>query len=233
MSTLGVIPGLPGVRTALTATARSVFRQGDWEVDLALGKVIAGAYSRDPGNTGSLNVLRSGLLMGKRSSDNKWAPSIIGVTTGAVSATGTTVTVSAAQAVELVRRVGATGTLRLVGPPAANGTVATFTETYSAVNTTTGAITTSALDADLVAGSFVCANDGTYLPLSVIPDGFGVLVTDGLGTTDLDVPFARLPVGGVLRTDFILPVWPTDTSLRQWIADKMNLGGKFIFDHLF
>ena len=46
-----------------------------------------------------------------------------------------------AQAVELVRRVGASGDLYITGPPTAAGTVAQITKAYSAVNTTTGVIT--------------------------------------------------------------------------------------------
>jgi hypothetical protein len=231
MSILGFPPGLPGIRTNKAAGHRIIFRGGN-DYDLPGGKIIDGAKSRDTGNTGNLNILRAGLMMGKITASGKYAPSVIGITAGALSATGTTVTVSAAQAVEIVRRVGATGTLRFVGPPTAAGTVATFTETYSAVNTTTGAITTSGLDADLIAGSFVCANDGTYLPLTFIDDGWGIQVTD-IDGTDIDVPFAKVPIQGVVYASQILPAWPSDTSLRAWIRDQVNLAGKFQFDYMY
>lgn len=231
MSLPGYVPGMPGVRTAQSAAHRIVFLQGDWTSNLAQGRIIDGSKSRDSGNTGDLDVLRPGLLMGKITSSGKYAPSILGIMTQAQVATDTSVTVSAAQAVEIVRRVGSTGTLRFVGPPTAAGTVATFTETYSAVNTTTGVITVSGLDADLIAGSFVCANDGTYLPLMPIPDGYGIKATDTDGTTSLDVPFPVTPIAGVIDSSLILPAWPSDTSLQDWIRDKMNLYGKFVFDH--
>jgi hypothetical protein len=231
MSVLGPIIGMPGVRTGSQAAARVVSRGAGLEAYLAGGKVIDGAKSRDSGNTSFLHILRAGTLMGKVTASGKFAPSIIGVITEAVSATGTTVTVSAAQATELVRRVGATGTLRLVGPPAAAGTVATFTETYSAVNTTTGAITVSGLNADLIAGAFVAADDGTYIPRTLIPDGWGVRVTD-YGGTSVDVPFANFPIGGELISEQLIN-WPTDTSLQSWIVDQMNFTGHFVFDHVY
>lgn len=233
MSLPGYVPGMPGMRTAQSATHRIVFYQGNWDSDLGLGRIIDGSKSRDSGNTGDLDVLRPGVLMGKITASGKYAPSIIGIMTQAQVATDTSVTVSAAQAVELVRRVGSTGTIRFVGPPSAAGTVATFTETYSAVNTTTGVITCSGLNANLIAGSFVCADDGTYLPLTLIPDGYGVKVTDTDGSTSLDVPFAPFPIAGVVTSSQLLPAWPSDTSLREWVRDKLNLYGKFVMQHGF
>jgi hypothetical protein len=226
--------GMPGVRAAKTAAHRLAFRGGFIPDVLPQGKVIDGAKSRDSGNTGDLPVLRPGLLMGKVTASGKYAPSILGVLQSAAAAAATSVTVTAAQAAEIVRRVGATGTLRFVGPPAANGTVATFTETYSAVNTTTGVVTVSALDAALVAGSFVCADDGTYEPLTLIGDGFGVRVQD-LDGNDIDVPFAELPIAGVIDSGQLLPVWPSDTALQQWLVDRLSRasGGKFTFSHAY
>ena len=53
----------------------------------------------------------------------------------------TTITTDVNTAAELVRRIGATGTFKLTGPPTAGGAVVTQTVTFSAVNTSTGAIT--------------------------------------------------------------------------------------------
>lgn len=221
-------PGLPGVLASPgRAVHKIVFRQG-WFETLAGPRQIAGASSRDPGNTGDLDVLRPGLLMGLQTSGSRYVPSIIGVTSAAQVATDTSVTIGAAQAVELVRRVGATGTIRLVGPPTAAGTVATFTETYSAVDTTTGVVTTSALDADLISGSLVMANDGSYTPRSLIPDGYGVKVTDINGTS-INVPWV-VPIAGVILASQIIN-WPSDTSLRAWLEAQLNAHGQFVFDY--
>jgi len=229
-----IITGLAGLRTARTATHRLIFRDGTITGWLSQGKIINGSLARDSGNTGDLDVLRPGLLMGKITSGGKYAPSVIGVLTQAEIATATSVTVSAAQAVELVRRVGSTGTLRFVGPPTANGTVATFTETYSAVNTGNGVVTVSALDAALVAGSFLVANDGSQIPVTFIPDGYGVKATD-IDGLNLDVPFPAMPIAGVITVEQFLPVWPTDTSLQAWIRTNLSTlsGGKFVFSDQF
>lgn len=221
--------GMPGVSAIAVADHRIVFRQTS-ELFLAGGRVINGLKSADPLNTGYLRILRPGLLMGKITATGKYAPSVIGALTQAEAAAATSVTVLAAQAVELVRRVGTTGTVRFVGPPSAAGVVATFTETYSAVNTATGVITVSGLDAALIAGSFLADNDGSYLPVSFIPDGTGIKVTDHNGL-DQDEPFPRLPVWGIITPSQLIP-WPTDTSLQAWVRTNLSTAsaGKFTFD---
>ena len=132
------IPGLPGVRAALTATHFIVFKQG-WTTDLAGGKQIDGASARDPDNTPDVANLRAGLLMGKITATGLYANSVMGITTVSYTSGGTSLTVTPQAAVELVRRFGAsgTGTVNVVGPPTANGTVASTAMTWSAVNTTT------------------------------------------------------------------------------------------------
>src|SRR5579862_7390409 len=172
------IPGMPGVQSEARATHYIVFKGGNWLSDLAGGKQIDGANSRDPDNTGNTNVLRPGALLGKTAS-GLYAPSVVGVTQGAYTSGGTSITVTAAQAAEIVRRVGNSGHLNYVGPPSTAGTNAVISNiAFSAVNTTTGVITTSTLGANLVAGSFVSVNDGSTTPLTMVPDGYGILVTD-------------------------------------------------------
>jgi hypothetical protein len=157
-----------------------------------------------------------------------YAPSIIGVLASAVSAAGTTVTVSAAAATELVRRIGATGTIRLVGPPTAGGTVATFTETYSAVNTSTGAITCSGLDADLIAGSFLCANDGTYLPKSYINSGYGLTLFTNSADATSTVEWPLVPYREFVDVNQIVN-YPSDSSLKTWVKTQLKAAGAFTF----
>lgn len=230
MST-GITPifGRPGIGSRLTAQRRNVSRNGALDFYPA-GAVIDGDKARDSGNTDDTRALRAGLLMGKATSGGLWSNSILGVLQGAAAAAAVSVTVTAAQATEIVRRIGSTGTLRFVGPPGAAGTVATFTETYSAVNTTTGVITVSALDAALIAGSFVCADDGTHEPKSFIEDGYGYVIPD----TDADIEWPRVPVAGTLDVDQIID-WPSDSSLKTWVREKLSTlaGGKFIFSDQF
>jgi hypothetical protein len=233
--------GLPGVRAARTASYRNILRQGEYSF-LSTGVVIGGADARDPGNT-PVTVLRAGLLMGMNTTTKEWAPSILGVVQSAYTSGGTQITVTAAQAVEIVRRVGSSGTatLRAIGPPTANGTLASTNITYSAVDTTTGIITVTDLGVDKVAGTFITDTDGTENPRSFIPEGrygYGMKVTDNDGNS-LDVPWALVPIGGVIDASQLLD-WPSDTSIQKWIKDHMNgtqasgvvgVGsGKFVFD---
>lgn len=141
---------VPGLIAERSATPRRIL-VGGLPTLLPVSKVIDGSKARDPLNTGDLDVLRNGLLLGKITSGGKYAPSILGVLAAAydASADTTEMTVSAATAVELVRRIGSSGTFKLTGPPAASGTVQTVTVTYSAVDTTTGVITVTALDVDI------------------------------------------------------------------------------------
>lgn len=215
------INGRPGVRTERIASNRNVFRDGVIDFFYAGGKTINGSLSRDSGNTGYLTTLRAGLPLGRITSSGKYAPSIIGVTTNAEVVGSTAVEVTAAQAVELVRRVGATGTFTLRGPAGASGPVDTQTVTYSAVDTSTGAITVTALTKPFIAGSFVQPSDGSEFPRTVVPDGWGIKVTDPTGA-DIDVEFEHgVPCGGCLLTANLLH-WPSDTSLRLFIKESLR-----------
>lgn len=226
------VHGLPGIRAPRTATHRPILLTGAYTF-LAQGRVIDGSKARDPLNTGDLDTLTAGVVMGKITSSSKYAPSIMGVTTVAVAIGDTTITVGAATAVELNRRIGSSGTFKLTGPPAASGVVATETITYSAVNTTTGVITCTATVNAFVAGSFVRPTDGSEVPLSFIPDGYGLKVTDIDGTS-VDTEFPQVPVAGVLDASQ-LRNWPSDTSLQAWLTSQLShsSGGKFVFDSIY
>ena len=223
--------GMPGVKSLRSATPRRIFLTDEGRVYLPSIQSIDGTLSRDPGNTGDLPVLRPGLLMGKITASGKYAPSVLGVTTAAYTSGGTTLNVSAAQATEIARRVGASGSLYAVGPPSAAGSVAVTSVTYSAIDTTTGDITCTSLGVNKIAGTLLAATDGTHLPITLIPDGYGVVVTDTDGTTSLDVPFPQFPIAGVITASQLLPVWPSDTSLRAWVRDQLNTYGKFVLDY--
>lgn len=215
--------GLPGVTTRSGTSPRNVML-GGLEL-LPGGKIIDGAKSRDPGNTGDLDVLRAGTLMGKITSGGKYAPSIMGVTTNAEAIGSTSIQAAAAVVTELVRRVGATGTFKLTGPATAGGVVETETVTYSGTSGTD--ITVTALTKAFVAGSFIQPTDGSEEPLAFIEDHDGIKVTDQ-DDADVSVPFARVPIAGVVDASQLLPAWPSDTALQLWIMERFP---RFTFDH--
>jgi len=220
----------PGLGTAVATAVKSIFqRDAIYRPD---GVIIDGAYSRDPSNSSDVRTLLAGLLMGKITASSKYAPAIIGVTIGAYTSGGTSLTVSAAQAVELVRRVGSSGTaaLYVVGPPGAAGTVAITACTHSAINVTTGVLTVTSLGVNKIAGSFVCAADGTHLPRTFLPDGDGVHVVDDRTNTSIDVQFPKVPAGGFIKTAQLID-YPTDTSQIGWIKAQLRAyGAWYAFD---
>lgn len=231
--------GPVGVAAARTASHRALFLQRS-ETFLAQGKFIAGACSRDPGNTGDVNVLRIGLLMGKISTVvnslgavDQYAPSVLGVTTNAEAVGSVAIETSAAVVTELVRRCGASGTFKLTGPPTANGVVVTETVTYSSAATTI--IVVTAISNAFVAGSFIQPTDGSETTLAFVPDteGYGILTTDIDGASVTSVDFPKLPVSGIVDSSQLLPAWPSDTSLQAWIVARLNdgAGGQYVFDH--
>lgn len=239
MSVLSQVPGLAGLRAAKTVTSRMVTRGGRVPDILPVGRLIAGACSRDPSNTPDVARLQAGLLMGKITSVvnslgtvGYYAPSIFGVTTNAEAIGSTSIQASAAVVTELLRRCGATGTFKLTGPGSAGGVIDTETVAYSAASSTN--ITVTALTKPFVAGSFIQPTDGSEDPLTFLPNGAPIMATDFDGNS-IDVEFAELPVECQVDGSQLLPVWPSDTSLRAWIISRLDRpgGGKMIFDQTY
>jgi len=225
MSVFQPFTGMPGVGTEKIAKHRTVAADGYLQF-LPGGVILDGSKTRDPLNpdyptdtTGQLR-LRAGLLLGKITSSGKYANAVIGNTAGALTGTGTSLTLAAAEAVELVRRVGATGTFKLTGPPSAAGVVRTLTATYSAVNTTTGVVTITALGVNEVqtvnlvtAGTggsirlIVQKTDGTY----ALTPAAAWSATDATLLSNLNTALdtATGVVGGIVAT----AIAATDTDL--------------------
>lgn len=245
MSLPGLVPGLPGIRAPKIATHKIVFFQGDWLSDLALGKLIDGNNASDPSNSSPDQiVLQPGLLMGKITGttgdaitpvSGAYGASIIDNIQSSIASSATSLTLTVAGATELVRRFGSSGTFNLIGPPAAGGTVATNVITYSAVNLSTGVVTCSAVAAAYYQNSFVCPQDGSQTPLTLIPDGYGILVTDNDFATRLTVQFPCFPIAGVINPAQIIAgttaYGSLDSSLQTWIKTNLSTatGGKFVF----
>lgn len=230
MSAIPYVPGLPGLRAAKTSRHRHVFKGGYTPGLLPGGKRLSGLYSRDPLNTDTVTNLQAGLILGLRTADSYYAPSIIGVTTNAEAVGSVAIEASAAVVTELVRRVGSSGTFKLTGPPTANGVVVTETVTYSSAATTI--IVCTAIVNAYVAGSFIQPTDGSETPITFIPDSHGIPVTepDGTAVTVLELP--GLPIDGVVDSSQLLN-WPSDTSLQTWLVNRLGYYGKFVWDHLY
>jgi len=220
---------LPGPGATVASDFRNIFTSIDHKVLKPAGVIIQGAKARDPGNTGYIDTLRSGILMGKITSGGKYAPSILGTLGDAYDGAATQMNVlNIPEATEIARRLGSSGTFKLTGPPAANGTVRTETITYSAVGSGTGGdeVQTFVADAASSAGSYTILlqkPDGTTVRTASIAyddtlAACQTAITLALGavagwvasTAGSAVPFSAGPIDlvltasgtGYLKTDF-------------------------------
>jgi len=162
---------VPGIGTTRSTTPRQIFASLLGAMFLPGGRVIDGSESRDPLNTGDVDVLRPGIVMGKRSNNGLFAPSIIGTVTAAITAGAATVSVSVATGTELDRRIKAGGVFKIVGPTTDGGDdVRALTFSYSgtakagtitlATNAAVAEVQTSTLDALMTAGTFTLSYKG-------------------------------------------------------------------------
>lgn len=225
---------LPGYQAGKAFGSRAVVKGGPIRL-MPVGSILAGSLSRDPLNTGYLDVIRAGTVVGKVTATKKYAPSIVAVTTIAYDKDGSALLadhlwVSVADAVEIVRRFGASGTFNISGPPTTGGVMATYeTVTYSAVDTSTGDITITTLAADYIAGSYIQPEDGSEVPLALLNKEDGVKVTDDLGV-NMDVA-VQLLVGAIVDSSQILR-WSANAVIIAWLKGVLNADGasQFVFD---
>ncbi len=227
---MGNINMAPGVAAKRTATPRNILLSEESKQLLPGGVVLDGSDSRDPLNTGDIDVLRAGIVLGKKTSGGLYVPSIIGVLASAYdkdASFSTVMTVAASTVTELVRRVGSSGTFTIVGPPTSAGTVATEVVTYSAASSTT--ITVTAAAADYYTGSFIMDTDGSQTPLAILGSDYGVKVTDDDGTS-IDPLAPEVLIGGLVDSSQIVN-YPSDASLKAWLkVTKLNAVCQFTYD---
>jgi hypothetical protein len=243
---------MPGVGSSTLSLNRAVWLGRAGVQYLPGGGSIDGNNARDPSNTLGLweagqslpqgagrttagampGTLQAGLLMAKADT-GLYAASVLGLTTAGFNASGLSLTVAAATAAEIARRIGATGTINLIGPPTANtgnsAQVAIQALAYSAIDTTSGVLTISTGNAAAaVAGSIVAANDGSQVPTTFIDELDGIRVTDANGN-GITVQFPRIPIaGGVVNTASLVN-YPADTGLQAWLKAQLNTSGSFRF----
>jgi hypothetical protein len=210
--------GKPGVLLNLTATPREVFYSGrDRAQFVAAPVTVDGTLTSCAFNAPYVFQILAGVLMGRVTATKKYANSVLGQTTGATAASATTVQTDVNTAAEIVRRIGATGTFKLTGPPTAAGTVATQVVTYTAVNTSTGAITCSATSAAAVSASLIQPTDGSETILTMVADQYGIKVTDQTNVNRVDVFDPRLLLGGGTINSQMIVNYPSDTSLQAYV----------------
>jgi len=215
--------GKPGVLLNLTATPRDIFYSGrDRAQYVAAPVTVDGNLTSCPSNAPYIFEILAGMLMGRVTATQKFANSVLGLTTGAAASGATTIQTDVNTAAEIVRRIGAAGTFALTGPPTAGGTVASQTITYTAVNLTTGAITCSAASAAAVSGSLIQPTDGSQTILTMVGDVYGIKVTDQTNVNRVDVFDPQLLLaGGTINSQMIVN-YPSDVSLQAYVKAALK-----------
>src|ERR1700683_3122139 len=95
------VQGVPGVGQTYTASPKTILQNLQGTEYLDGGRIVDGQASGDWSNASAPYVLASGLILGKISASGKYAPGILGVTQSAAASSATSITVTAAQAVEI------------------------------------------------------------------------------------------------------------------------------------
>lgn len=169
----------PGLSAARTAAHRRVLVTENGALRLPTSKLVKGSVSRDPGNTGNVDVLRAGVLLGKITASGLYAPSVIGLLDEAVDNAETAIDIPSAVATEITRRIGSSGTCKFIGPPTAAGTVRALTVTYSAVGASSMTITSPTVN-EVQTLTFGAAATGGTMRL-IVPKADGTLaITDAI-----------------------------------------------------
>jgi hypothetical protein len=215
--------GKPGVVGNYDSQPREVFYSGrEFAQFWAPPVTIDGTNSSNPLNAPYVWLLWAGMPMGRVTASGKYANSIFGLTAAAAASGATSITTDVNTAAEIVRRIGATGTFKLTGPPAASGTVAVQVVTYSAVNTTTGVITCTALSAAAVTASPIQPTDGSETILTLLCETDGLQIVDQTYTNRLDVFCGRLLAGGGTINTGMIVNYPSDPSLKTYVKSALK-----------
>jgi hypothetical protein len=220
---LSIPQGKAGVVGNFISQPREVFYSGRQFAQFWAPPVtVDGTNSSNPLNAPYTWLLWAGQLLGRVTATGKYANSVLGLSTAAAAASATSITTDVNTAAEIVRRIGASGTFKLTGPPAAAGTVATQVVTYSAVNLSTGVITCSALSAAAISGSLIQPTDGSETILTLLCETNGLQIVDQTHTNRVDVFCGTLLAGGGTINTGMIVDYPTDSSLKAYVKAALR-----------
>lgn len=191
--------------------------------------VVDGTKSRDTRNSSHLYTILPGMPFGKISASGKWAPSIIGVTRADYTDDGLLIPTSGACATEVARRIGASGSVKIVGSTDGSADCsAAVTVAYSSVVTSPEGsaglvVLSTAYNANMKAGGFILPADGSETIWGVLNGDALCVQKDGV---DSDVALTNLIIGGYIRTAR-LAFYPTLAAYikqyKAWLrANKMS-----------
>lgn len=247
---------LPGVRTAIETTSRSVLMAGGpaaGELRMPRQYVMEKDLCFDVRGGSPYAIMQPGNILGKSDTSGKWGPAIYGTIGGGAGPAGNyaaadvDIWVSPAVANELLRLVaagvitlGAADNMTFIGAPTAAGVVAVIDGAVTAIAATGEMTLNAALGADMVLGSYVVPIDGEGLDdagdggigngLIVLGDGDGsgisMLSPDDM-TTRIDMPASPALVGGCLKTaDINNYPVATNTTLVAYLKARLRAAGQ-------
>lgn len=221
--------GTPGYKTLRTATPNDPVVLSGSERYAVGFRTIDGSKSRDTLQS-PVYVLGGGRPMGKITSDGKYRPVYLGVTTANETSGDTSVAVPAAVATEMARLIalaGAAVSIQFIGPPTAGGTVAALTAgNCTAASGTT--LTVAEISANLAAGSLVTINDGSNSFKGLLGDPWGQVVVDD-DANSIDVPLTKLLIGGHVDPTRIPDYSNMDASVKTYVKTQLKAVGPFTF----
>lgn len=241
MSSFGNPHAIPGVHTARSSPDSAPIARAYAE-HYPGGVVIDASLSRDGGNTGATSTLRRGNIL-KRLSSGLWVPAVLGVL-GTDYTAGTSLAVGVAAATNILKQLGASGTgeFYIVGHDGTGTAVADVDAeavTHSAVDTSAGTVTITALTGDFDAGSLLLSFQPVLLggtggatelstALAILDDDFGVRLTDADGN-DVDARCSKPLIGGLI--DFsALQYVPTLSLVDRILAHNLERNSRIKTD---
>ena len=109
--------------------------------------------------------------------------------------------------------------------------MATFPTSSAAANVVK---TTTGVPGAFVAGSLVGGTDGSQVPLTLIPEGYGLVLFTDVNSAPSVVDFPQIPVFGSIQVTQLY-YWPSDTGIKNYLKSSLSstAGAKFIFSDVF
>lgn len=228
--------GQPQVYGPYISQPREVFYSGREFAQFASPPlVIDGTNSRNPLNATSPTntnyswLLWAGMLFGRETSTNFWRPSVIGLTTGALT-TGSTSIASdvntVAEVARLLTNAGGNVNFTITGPPTAStvaSSTASVTVTVTAASGTTITLSTT-IGTAFISGSFIQPADGSQTIRYILADDQGVAVVDDFFNS-INCQTDRMATGGGMINTGMLVNYPTDPGMKLYVKAALRAYG--------
>lgn len=240
--------GLPGMDDPRQVSKSRPVCLDDYGVVADGFVTIDASLTRDYGNTSNVSTVRDGTCLIQKPADGLFVPAILGQL-GTAYTTGTTLTVGVATAQAIAKSGVTSGNLYIIGGVSSGTTAATAitdinTEAiaFSAVDTTAGTLTITALALDYAVGAVLVNFRPGYAPNTNADNDstnghahYFVFSGDAHGTRvvnddaeEVDTPVRVAYEAGRMNTARI-PFWPANRFVAAVLGRNIGLNQKFQF----